>query len=250
MHCGGFVWSAGDGSPGLWGSRGPIWGSGIAGWGGWRLVGWSSSPPPPPRQIPIQPHAVWLPSAAVLLGWVQDLAPSLQREGKEAQAELAFGMWPLGPTPGAPAAPMGAEPPSTLSPGRLGMAGGATMVLPLGQDPSLGQIRVPVAFRKWHDRQHLLKMIKSKENHPQKIPRAERFGFPALYNPPGLVSPFPTIAYQTGPLQTPMGMISPLVIPPSSPKFGVLLPQSPSLPSQWISYPGGVPAPGSLRAGI
>lgn len=184
----------GSGAPGdPFGAQG--WrGGGVGGW----LVGLH---PPPPPQIPIQPRAAWLPSAAVLLGWVQDLVLSLQREGKEAQTELTFGIWPSGPTPGAPAAPTGAEPPSTLSPGRLGTAGGATMVLPLGQDPSLGQISVPVAFRKRHNRQHLLKMIKSKEDHPQKkVPRAERFGFPALYNPPGLVLPFCTIAYQTGPL--------------------------------------------------
>lgn len=182
MHCSGFVWGAGDGSPGLWGSRGPIWGSGMVGWGGWRLAGRSLSPPPP--QIPIQPCAVWLPSAAVLLGWVQDLVLSLQREGKEAQAELAFGICPSGPTPGVPAAPMGAKPPSTLSPGRLGTAGGTTMVLPLGQDPSLGQISVPVAFRKRHNRQHLLKMIKSKENHPPKKSQEQKDLGSQLYTTP------------------------------------------------------------------
>lgn len=146
----------------------------------------------------------------------------------------------MSPNLGAPAAPMGAELPEPPAPGGWGQhhpLGGATIALPLGQDPSLGQIRGPVDFRNRHNRQlhpHLLKMIKSKEKPPKKNPpRAERFGFPASYNPRlGLVSSFPPIAHRIGPLQTPTGQISPPVIPPSPPQiWGTVTPTLLPLPS-------------------
>lgn len=91
---------------------------------------------------------------------------------------------------------------------------------------------------------HLLRMIKSKENHPKKPPRAERFGFPASHNPPGLVSSFPTITHRTGPHQTPTGRMT------TPPNWGYRYPNPLPYPLPRPLTPGGVPAPGSLWAGI